>query len=90
MLDSNGIRCDNSSRVVDRNKLRRDRPNYAKVRNMQVVKNFYPHFMLRQDKTLVLTKTENTSHRKIMTDEYVSKLSEPNSKYIGHLPVGLW
>lgn len=89
LLDLNVISTDKSSKVIDRSKIRRERKKVRK--DLQCIDSNQPitaiYFDGRKDKTLVMTKTHNTSHRKTITEEHISIISEPDSKYIGHLSI---
>lgn len=89
MLDLNVIGAENSSSVIDRSKIRRERKKVRKELNSigceKILTALY--FDGRKDKTLVMTTHENTSRRKTITEEHISMISEPNSEYIGHLSI---
>lgn len=90
LVDLNVISKENVNKVIDRSKIRRER---KKVRHdLQSVIASKPlraiYFDGRKDKTLVISSTtDNTSHRKTITEEHISILSEPDSEYIGHLSI---
>lgn len=89
LLDLNVIGTDNSTKVIDRSKIRRERIKVRKVlqsaANKKTIKSIY--FDGRKDKTLVMITNENTSRRKKITEEHISIISEPDSEYIGHLAI---
>ncbi len=83
------IQSKDKSMVVDRSKLRRER---NRTRD-QMVKQSQSHvtslrglyFDGRKDQTLVITKDGHKFHRKIITEEHISLIQQPESKYIGHI-----
>ncbi|CAG9794368.1 unnamed protein product [Diatraea saccharalis] len=89
LLDLNVISTENSSKVVDRSKIRRERQKIRK--ELQSVEKHEPltaiYFDGRKDKTLTITKADNISQRKIIVEKHISIISEPSSEYIGHLSV---
>lgn len=87
--DLNFISTEDSVKVIDRSKIRRE---WQKVRTeLQSIKEHEPltaiYFDGRKDKTLTITKADNISQRKIRVEEHISIISEPNSEYIGHLSI---
>lgn len=89
LLDLNVISTVDSSKVVDRSKIRRERQKIRK--ELQSIEKHEPltaiYFDGRKDKTLTITKANNISQRKIIVEEHISIISEPNSEYIGHLSI---
>lgn len=90
LKDMGIITTDDSSKVVDRSKIRRER---IKKRNELKRKNegkhfsseYAIHFDGRKDKTLIQIKEGERTARKTITEEHVVLLSEPGSKYVGHV-----
>lgn len=76
---------EDSSSIVDRNKLRRER----KRKRIEVIKtkdNLQGLFFDgRKDKTLVIEQVESKTYRKTVTEEHVVLVHEPGSEYIGHI-----
>lgn len=91
MLDLNVISSENSSKVIDRSKLRRERQKVRVGLQCEAAGLRKPisslYFDGRKDKTLFIAKTDNILHRKTVTEEHISLISEPDSEYIGHLSI---
>ncbi|ESN99374.1 hypothetical protein HELRODRAFT_162916 [Helobdella robusta] len=89
LLDLNVINTDDSSKVIDRSKIRRERKKVSKhlqyADSNKIITVIY--FDGRKDNTFVMTTTNNTAHRKTITEEHISLLSEPDSEYIGHFSI---
>uniref|UniRef100_A0A6P7FUT2 Uncharacterized protein LOC114334377 n=1 Tax=Diabrotica virgifera virgifera TaxID=50390 RepID=A0A6P7FUT2_DIAVI len=84
------ITTEDSSKIVDRSKIRRER---AKARVELKIKDkedssellYGIYFDGRKDQTLVQTSEEGSLSKKTKTEEHIFIVSEPGSKYIGHL-----
>jgi len=87
LQDFGVITKDDSSNVVDRSKIRRARQ--AKRHSLQngtkeaMVQSLY--FDGRKDKTMTIEKNNDRFYRKVITQEHISMIEEPGSKYLGHL-----
>ena len=89
LLDLNIINSDDPSKVIDRSKLRRERQKVRQDLQFEAGKTTISslYFDGRKDKTFTLAKIENNYHRKTVTEEHISLISEPGSEYIGHLSI---
>lgn len=81
------ISSEDTSGVIDRSKLRRER---TKVRSAlqdsdcnKIVRGIY--FDGRKDKTLVSIQKDGKYYRKTVTEDHYVILSEPGSDYLGHV-----
>uniref|UniRef100_A0A6P7H9T0 Uncharacterized protein LOC114349245 n=1 Tax=Diabrotica virgifera virgifera TaxID=50390 RepID=A0A6P7H9T0_DIAVI len=77
-----------TSKIIDRNKVRREREKHRKElqnENMEVVEALY--FDGRKDKSLTQTKKGDKYYYSIITEEHISLVKEPGSIYLGHLAV---
>lgn len=78
-----------SSMVVDRNKIRRARKvTRSKIQNIELSENrelLGLYFDGRKDKTISQIKIGEKFARKTVMEDHIVVLSEPDSKYIGHL-----
>lgn len=76
----------NKSLVVDKNKIRRAR---IKERDLALSENSYYlngfYFDGRKDRTMIHVTDGKTSKNITKTEEHISLISEPGSKYMGHL-----
>ncbi|XP_050527619.1 uncharacterized protein LOC126897791 [Daktulosphaira vitifoliae] len=79
------ISVDNKNSVVDRMKVRRAREkkrlDLQKLEN-ELILGLY--FDGRKDKTIINHQEGTKYYRKIITEEHISLIQEPGSKYIGH------
>jgi hypothetical protein len=81
------IQSQDTSLVVDRSKLRRER---NRIRD-QIVKQSHVtslrglYFDGRKDQTLVIKKEGHKFHRHKVTEEHIALIQQPQSKYIGHI-----
>ncbi|CAG4928614.1 unnamed protein product [Colias eurytheme] len=78
---------ESSTNIVDRNKIRRarelQRQTLINESNLQHNNStFGLYFDGRKDKTLTMI---DSSRRKIVVEEHISIIKEPNSEYIGHI-----
>lgn len=80
-----------TSNIIDRSKIRRERKRTRKsVRQEQIEEETPIHavyFDGRKDKTLVQRKEGQKVYRATVTEEHIVLISEPGSKYFGHLSV---
>lgn len=89
VLHDLGIICDeNTTKVIDRNKIRREKKKIRKViteedNQMKEVNAIY--FDGRKDKTMTQQKIGSKMYRRTIKEEHVSVISEPGGKYIGHV-----
>uniref|UniRef100_A0A1B6J5V0 Uncharacterized protein n=1 Tax=Homalodisca liturata TaxID=320908 RepID=A0A1B6J5V0_9HEMI len=89
VLHDLGIICDeNMAKVIDRNKIRREKEKIRKViteedNQMKEVNAIY--FDGRKDKTITQEKIGSKMYRRTIKEEHVSVISEPGGKYIGHV-----
>lgn len=90
LQDLGVIKCTDSSKVIDRSKLRRERQKnrkYLQVKDLFQNDNAVSalYFDGRKDKTLVRHKEGSKYYRKTIVEEHISLISEPGSTYMGHL-----
>jgi hypothetical protein len=73
--------------VVDRSKVRRERTKQRTTLQQEIRSNklYSIYFDGRKDSTYVVETIEGTGHKKKITEEHISLIEEPGSKYIGHL-----
>lgn len=85
------ISKEETSKIIDRSKIRRERKRARNTIKEQHNFDNNPFFAIyfdgRKDKTLVQTKEGDTFHRKTITEEHIALISEPGSKYFGHFEV---
>ncbi|CAH1106157.1 unnamed protein product [Psylliodes chrysocephalus] len=77
-----------TSEIIDRNKVRREREKHRKElqnKNMEVVKALY--FDGRKDKSLTHTKKGDKYYYSTITEEHISSVKKQGSIYFGHLAV---
>ncbi|VEN46785.1 unnamed protein product [Callosobruchus maculatus] len=78
-----------TSKVIDRNKVRREREKHRKelqgANISHIVEGLY--FDGRKDKTRVQTKKGNKYYSSIIKEEHIALIQEPNCIYLGHLTV---
>lgn len=88
VLNDFNIICDaDTSKIVDRNKVRREREKLrqdlsSSQQNFHLTALFFDG---RKDKTLVHEKVENKFRNILRNEEHVTLLQEPGSIYIGHI-----
>ncbi|CAI6354166.1 unnamed protein product [Macrosiphum euphorbiae] len=79
------ISVDTKKNVIDRMKVRREREkkriDLQKVKNKKLLGLYFDG---RKDKTMVNHKELTKYYRQIITEEHISLIQEPESKYIGH------
>ena len=79
------ISVDTKKNVIDRMKVRREREkkriDLQKVKNKKLLGLYFDG---RKDKTMVNHKEGTKYYRQIITEEHISLIQEPESKYIGH------
>ena len=80
------ISNDNPSDIIDRSKIRRAREHNRQIetKRKNKVEPLSIYFDGRKDKTLFNETVRNKGYKKIVTEEHITVLSEPNSKYLGH------
>lgn len=81
------ITQDNSSKVIDKCKLQRERQKSRKLAiaeqlDSRLIRGLY--FDGRKDKTLVQYSVGGKYHRREVTEEHLVLVEEPQSKYLGH------
>lgn len=86
LIDAGLISRENTCRIVDRSKMRRER---SKVRD-EAMQNFPSsinniYFDGRKDMTLCQEKLEGHFHRTMKQEEHYVILTEPNSVFLGHI-----
>jgi len=75
-----------SSIVIDRSKIRRERVKVRRRLQVSSVKHVSGlYFDGRKDKTRVQVKKGKKSYPHILTEEHVTLVSEPNSQYLEHI-----
>ena len=81
------ISKEDSSNVVDRSKVRRARQSkrHSLQDTVEDDKLRSLYFDGRKGRTMTITKNGDRFYRKIITEEYISMIAEPGSKYIGHV-----
>jgi len=83
------VTLENSSQVIDRHKVRRERQKYR--RSVQAVSASTAtdvlgiYFDGRKDKTLSHENVDGQFHRRMTVEEHISLLQEPGSTYLGHV-----
>lgn len=89
LKDMGIISKNNSSKVVDRSKIRRER---TKTRSDLKMKNKISpekehglYFDGRKDRTLIMDSDRENVARKTIIEEHIVLVSEPGSKYLGHI-----
>jgi len=76
-----------TSMVIDKNKLGRERRKVRKRLQTQAFQQKLNglYFDGRKDKTRVQTRKGNKNHGRIIVEEHVCLVREPNSEYLGHI-----
>lgn len=87
LLDLDIINKNDSSRIIDRNKVRRERQKARKVlqekKKLSSIRSLF--FDGRKDKTLVFSKMDTGRWRRRTVDEsHICMIAEPGSEFIGH------
>ncbi|CAG9826869.1 unnamed protein product [Diabrotica balteata] len=90
VLKDVGIICDSdTSKVIDKNKVRRARQKNRNILSNEFQSTNKPiksiYFDGRKDKTLVQEKKGERYHKRTIAEEHVSLIEEPNSVYLGHV-----
>lgn len=87
LQDVGVIHKDDVSKVIDRNKVRRERCKRRLDFNTEVNNTITGlYFDGRKDKTMTIVKEcDGKFHRKIITEEHISIIAEPGSMYFGHI-----
>jgi len=87
LQDMGIISLEDRSKIIDRSKIRRERTKTRKEfqkKGTTVIPGLY--FDGRKDKTIKQVVDANEKHhRKIVTEEYISIISEPGSAYFAHV-----
>jgi len=87
--DINIISKGDQSKVIDKNKIQRERKkNRLKMQhldheNIQILEGLY--FDGRKDTTFVIDTKKGKNIRKTIKEEHVVLVQEPGSKYLGHV-----
>lgn len=82
------ISTDDMSNIVDRSKIRRERVktrSYLKKEIEEIPGEQGIYFDGRKDRTLVMIKEGERIARKTITQEHIVIVTEPGSKYLGHV-----
>ena len=81
------ISKDDSSKVIDRSKVRREREKKRIVLRSNVMSSVLQglYFDGRKDKTLTQSKNDNKCYRKVKMEEHITLVQQPESHYIGHV-----
>lgn len=80
------ITPDDSTKIIDRSKIRRARKRKRteyQSKDKEVITGLF--FDGRKDKTIKQDKIGNKLYRKTFTEEHIVLISEPGSKYLGHV-----
>jgi hypothetical protein len=89
LMQDLGLVCEtNTEKVIDRNKVRRERERHRKELQANIsaeVQGLY--FDGRKDKTRTQTKKGDKYYGSIVKEEHISLIQEPNCVYLGHLTV---
>jgi hypothetical protein len=92
LQDAGIVNADDTSKVIDRSKIRRARKRARSNPSIDELvkepKEFHSiYFDGRHDKTLTHEKSDTSSltHQRTITEEHIAILSEPNSHYVGHV-----
>jgi hypothetical protein len=76
---------ENMSEVIDRSKVRRERKSYRDIITASEPSEITSlYFDGRKDATYVVQKIGDRNHKRKITEEHITVISEPDSKYIGH------
>lgn len=83
------IRADALGEVIDRSKIRREINKYRESLQAESASTSIDlgalYFDGRKDKTLIQVKAGGRFHRKIVVEEHISLIKEPDSMYLGHI-----
>ena len=83
------VSAEDSSEVIDRSKIRRERHKFRDVVCAEAVSGKTTvlgiYFDGRKDKTITKEMVDGTAHRRVIVEEHVSLVQEPGSNYIGHI-----
>jgi hypothetical protein len=90
LQDLGVITEDDKTNVIDRMKIRRARSKNRRdlindSRYNQITENRGLFFDGRKDKTIVQEKKGTKLYKKVISEEHVSLIEEPNSKFLGHV-----
>lgn len=86
LTDFKLISPNNTSNVIDRSKIRREREKFRdslQEGKRLVLKSVY--FDGRKDRTLKMEKIDGRVHKRSVVEEHLVLIEEPLSKYIGHV-----
>jgi len=74
-------------KVIDKNKLRRNRKKTRKCIMVQNKVSQIPalNFDGRKDKTLTITEKDGQKYRQNVLEEHISLIKEPDSKFLGYI-----
>ncbi|CAH0562737.1 unnamed protein product [Brassicogethes aeneus] len=85
------ITSEEASKIIDRSKIRRERKRTRSTLRSQLkqdkVFSQAIYFDGRKDNTLVQRSIGNKNHRTTVSEEHIVIVSEPGSKYFGHITV---
>lgn len=88
LQDLGVVSQEDTSKLVDRSKIRRERKK-RRLELKDISKDNLAvtgvYFDGRKDKTLVIEKIDMRHHRKLIAEEHIVLVSEPGSKYLGHV-----
>lgn len=91
LQDLSIILVEHHDKIIDRSKIRRERKKMRNQIKIDDTKNFKSlhgiYFDGRRDKTLQNEMKDNKYYRTTVSEEHVVLVSEPQSKYIGHIRV---
>lgn len=84
------ITKEDTTKIIDRSKIRRERKKcrtglIKQKTDDELPSSFGIYFDGRKDRTLVFEKTESSQRTKSVTEEHIVILAEPGSKYMGHV-----
>lgn len=89
LKDMGLITAEESSKIIDRSKIRRERvktrKNLKKKHEEEISCVYGIYFDGRKDRTLIMVKEGDTISRKTTTEEHIVLVSEPGSVYLGHI-----
>lgn len=92
LQDFGVVTAEDSSEVIDRSKIRRERLKYREMLREETSSSRTDllgiYFDGRKDKTLSYEIVDGTAHRRVIVEEHVSLVQEPGSNYIGHITPG--
>lgn len=83
------VTIEETCKIIDRSKIRRERKRTRNILKTKQDKDFLQaiYFDGRKDNTLVQRLIGNKNHRTTVSEEHIVIVSEPGSKYFGHITV---